>query len=306
MKKCYLLGIGLILVCVIFTGCASNYLGRVDRSIPISEQSFIAFHSDIKITAIDGKKVNLGVETLRADQGMCYVYIPSGIHTLTMYYENVALYYSGNNTMTEEITTSDGMGVTYDFLPGKEYIIRYGRGEGTINVVIIEGNIPVNNDGVYSNWDMRFMSIGLATTPFGFLDLEMSTQRGYVFDPGISMGIYLDIGVVTGIGYPWVWAAGFYGGGMFETFFTSKFGLAAGGGYRFDAGLFGGETNLTAVYGPYIRGGLKFGRDTLLYGDFYFQELLFKDEYKGYGTHPSYGDVPYPYRNWGVGIKWAL
>jgi len=297
MKKRYLLGIVLILVCVISTGCASNYLGRVDRSIPIKEQSFLAFHSDIKITAIDGKKVKLGVDTLRADQGLCYVYIPSGIHTLTMYYQNVALYYSGD-TMTEEITTSGGMGVTYDFLPGKEYAIRYRRGEGKINVEIVEGNFPVNNNGIYSNWDMRFLNIGLATTPFGFLDFELSTQRGYLFDPGISMGIYLDLGVVTGIGYPWIWAMGFYGGGMFETYFTSKVGLAVGGGYRLDIGLFGSDNNFDRVLGPYIRGGLKFGRGTFLYGDFYFQELLSKDEY--------INTEPYPYRNWGVGIKSAF
>jgi len=244
----FLLGVVIVLASVFSTGCASNYLGRVDHSVPVNQHSFLAFHSDIKITAIDGKKVKLGVDTLRADQGICYVYIPSGTHTLTMYYQNVALYYSGDNTTTEEITTSNSIGVTYDFLPGKEYGIKYIRGKGKINVEIVEGDFPNNSNGIYSDWDMDFMNIGLATTPFGFLDFELGTKRGYVFDPGISMGIYLDIGVVTGIGYPLIWAIGFYGGGMFETYFTSKVGLALGGGYRLDAGIFPDEKSCVLTF----------------------------------------------------------
>jgi hypothetical protein len=217
-----------------------------------------------------------------------------------MYYENVAIYYS-ENTKTEEISTSGGMGITYDFLPGKDYAIRHRRGNGKITVEIVETDLRNNSNGVYFGSDMQFMNIGLATTPFGYLDFELGTQRGFVFDPGISFGIYADLGVVMGVGYPWVWAMGFYGGGMFETLFNDKFGLAFGGGYRLDLGLFSEEyDNPTKIVGPYIRGGLKFGRNLFLYGDIYFQNID-KDE-----SHLISGPPPYPYRNWGIGIKGSL
>ena len=299
MKKYCFLSFIMVIISIISTGCATNYFGRTNRFTPIDQQCFITFHSDIKITAIDGKKVNLGVGTLRADQGINAVYIPAGRQTLTMYYQNVSIYYSGDTT-TEKISTSDAMDVTYDFQPGKEYNIRYSRSQNRINVEIVEIDHQNSKNGIYSGWDQHFLNCGFSTTPFGYFDFELGTKRGFVFDPGISLGLYIDLGVAIGVGYPWVFTGGFFAGGMFETYFTSKVGLAVGGGYRIDFGMHDGESIADIIYGPYIRGGLKIGRDMLIYGDFYFQELFDKESYIHFNMEP------YPYRNWGVGIKWSI
>lgn len=300
-----------VLTAALLAGCA-NYLGRVKRFTPINQQCFLEFDSDVKIIAIDGKKVSLKVMTLVNDyQGDCYAYIPAGEHSLTIYYQAAERFFnresSGRETRTDIVVTSDTVTITYDFIPGEEYYL-------TTNFEIKESDSMRNTNGVYFGLDTRLVTMGLVSTPVSYGAFDVGQQYGFVFDPGLlSLGLYAEYGCGMGIGEAIAGNMFFYGGGLLETFITSQIGLAFGGGYRKDFySLLGrlfdptvrrdeyGYMEQNIRDGPYVRAGVKFGRSHVLYGDFYFNQTW---EEKPDDMNE---EKLYPARDWGLGYKFVF
>ncbi|GHV91631.1 hypothetical protein AGMMS50268_21340 [Spirochaetia bacterium] len=128
---------------LLFTGCTTNK-GMYDKTVPEEQQATLEFSSALTVKSFDGAKVSwkagLLIRWWAQGLGKVVVKIPSGNHELVadywVYKETNAGYYT-----RQESRSADNLAITFDFQPGRVYIMTPSTTGGYVSLDIREKTV---------------------------------------------------------------------------------------------------------------------------------------------------------------------